>query len=303
MLLTYINNSKAPSSALACAEPAPRVLKAKKSAKVPGTGSPATVGWEGLQIGPSAQATPELPSLRGLNPPRISQEELSALLTDSGDAASGEPFDCLRTLSHDMRTPIASILALSEQMLRESGPGAESIRRVMRHAEHLMQMMDGFIAHSQARSESSYTSERLVEDLVDEAVLQAQDLARHRGMTLTVNGGENFLFVQVTSQLMVRALLNVLLNAIKYGEPGSAVTLDCNLSGSADQQNAEISVRNEVARPGSIPREAVLTKSCGIGLDFVQTVVRRHKGKLRVCIPASGTACVTLSLPCVAERI
>jgi CHASE2 domain-containing sensor protein/nitrogen-specific signal transduction histidine kinase len=209
-------------------------------------------------------------------------------------------------LSHDMRTPVASILAVTSQMRGQSQPQPQSgeqaersIQRIISHANELMRLMDGFLIESRAHGETLQLSERLIDDIVDDAVSQAQDLAALRGMQLHVRGSECFFFVQVASQLMVRALLNLLLNAIKYGEPGTEVLVELQQGGSVESPQVDIIISNTVASDKLKVDQSVITQGFGLGLDFVSTVIHRHQGQLRLDIPKSGQARVFIHLPCL----
>lgn len=242
--------------------------------------------------------------------PLVTPDEYLALLSlpdEEGAPApspAAESLEGLRALSYDMRSPVSSILALGEQLLSQDTSNSQAVQRIMRHAEQLMAMMEGFVAHSQARSAHLAKAERLIDDLIEDAIDQAQELARQRSIHLDVVGSEHFLFVNVSSRLVVRALLNVLLNAIEYSEPGSVVHLQCRQGGSADRPMAEVTVCNAVAAGlgDSAAEEPVLPPGFGQGLDFVRAVMGRHQGQLLTGIREAGQACLTLSLPCVVEQ-
>ena len=209
----------------------------------------------------------------------------------------------LRFLSHDMRTPVASILAVSQQM-KVIGQGHEQwlaeVGRVTGHADQLMQLMDGFLFESRAHSEQWALSERLMDDLLEDAIAQVRDLARARDMRIEVQSGEHFFFVQVSTMLIVRAFMNLLLNAVKYGQPGTTVDISMVLAASGAE--VDVVMRNRVAHDSAGIDETIITQGFGLGLDFVRTVVRRHQGQLITAIDqAGGDAQVCVRLPCSVE--
>ncbi len=86
---------------------------------------------------------PVAASQRSAFGPSITPDEMAALLTQPDDdkpayASAGDDF----AEAHDLRAPVASILALVEQMLREDR-GNSAVQRVKRHAQQLMAMVDG----------------------------------------------------------------------------------------------------------------------------------------------------------------
>lgn len=204
----------------------------------------------------------------------------------------------LSFLSHDMRTPVASILALSRQIQTLQGSPQQCVtdaRRVAGHAHQLMRLMDGFLFESMAQSEQLQLSQRLIDDLLDDAMAQVRDLASARSMQIGFDSGDRYFFVQVSTTLMVRAFMNLLLNAIKYGQRGTQISV---VAEPADSTSVRITISNRIGDVVAEVDETILTQGFGLGLDFVRTVVRRHQGELQMNIDkASGLAraCITLT--------
>lgn len=200
----------------------------------------------------------------------------------------------LQLLSHDMRTPIASIIAINRSAA--SGTMAEDIHR---HARTLLDMMDDFIFAIQAQAPRYNQVEALMDSLVDEAVHQVKDLAQARHMTLRLVQDEDPLFVSVDQRLFVRALVNVLVNAIRHGEPSGAIEL------SISRGQARLAPHWVCCRVCNLASTSVQShwsetgKSFGLGLDFVKTVLHRHGGEVRVQLPerTGGMVSVELLLP------
>lgn len=91
--------------------------------------------------------------------PLVTQDEMTALLSpqcpgnpNSMPVLLPNEVEGVCVVSHDMRSPVASILALGQQMLREEGSNTLAVQHVMRHAEQLLAMMDDVMTHTQARN-------------------------------------------------------------------------------------------------------------------------------------------------------
>ena len=209
----------------------------------------------------------------------------------------------LKFLSHDMRTPVASILAVCREMRTLQGVQASwlgDVDRVMVHADQLMRLMDGFLFESRAHAEQLTLKELLLDDLIEDAISQVRDLAQARGMRIEFRNGERYFFLQVSTMLMVRVFMNLLLNAIKYGQPGTRVTITAEPT--VDASAVAITLSNQVAEQTTAVDEAITTKGFGLGLDFVRTVVQRHQGQLHMNIHhPQGWAHVCVTLPCSIE--
>jgi CHASE2 domain-containing sensor protein/signal transduction histidine kinase len=205
----------------------------------------------------------------------------------------------LKFLSHDMRTPVASILAVCREM-RTQPADLTNVDRVMVHANQLMRLMDGFLFESKAHVEQLALTEHLLDDLLEDAMAQVRDLAHARGMRIEFRHGERYFFLQVSAMLMVRVFTNLLLNAIKYGQPGTLVSISAEPG--ALESAVAITLSNQVAEQSAAVDDTIITKGFGLGLDFVRTVVQRHQGQLSMNIGhPKGWAHVCVTLPCSIE--
>ena len=222
----------------------------------------------------------------------------AATVCDPTDA--DRRLQCLREFTHDMRTPAASILVLGEKQLAQDQLDRQAVERIMDHARQLIQMMEGFLAQTRVQEAALYTSERLVQDLLDDSLEQVRDLADQRGVKIAWRQEGACYFVQVASDLMVRAFTNLLVNAIKYGEPGSTIDLRCRPLRHAGGWAVAIELDNRIATlPGH--DHFALSGSCGMGLDFVRTVLSRHGGNLDLDLRSTGHARARITLPCEIE--
>jgi len=209
----------------------------------------------------------------------------------------------LQLLSHDMRTPIASIIALSRKPVPDTVVATESASYIHRHARTLLSMMDDFIFSIHAQAPHYKLVELLVDTLVDEAVYQVKDLAQAERMRLVQDFEETPQFVMADPRLLTRVLVNLLVNAIRYGAKDS----DIHISVTHDEvfhpsPCVRCTVSNTVGKLSQDPAQGFSTgKSFGLGLDFVQTVVHKHNGHLHMHLPktAGAIATVELALPLV----
>lgn len=99
------------------------------------------------------------------------------------------------------------------------------------------------------------------------------------------------------AELLERAVLNLLSNAIRHAAAGTAVQLSLKKQGS----RAVITVRNEgvPADPDEIfggAGQARMHGTAGLGLELVRKIMQLLGGSLLFCIPEDGTI-ATLALP------
>lgn len=203
----------------------------------------------------------------------------------------------LNFISHDIRAPAASILTLLE-MQREFPAQlaqAQLLARIERHAQAALSMAQGFVQLASAQADSY---QRLPFDLVGllhEAVDQAWEAAQARGVCLSLDCPHAQALVEGDRSLMLRAVGNVLGNALKFSPQAGAVY--CTLERRGDLWC--IGVRDE--GPGIAPElrarvfepfmsgdaagvqaGARRVRGVGLGLAFVDTVVRRHGGSIEL---------------------
>jgi CHASE2 domain-containing sensor protein/signal transduction histidine kinase len=203
----------------------------------------------------------------------------------------------LQLLSHDMRTPIASILALSRQQQTSSSviggarcaSDADTPLRIASHADKLLSMMDDFIYAIKAQEPHYKLTETLLESLVDDAIYQVKDLATNRQMRLVQTFDDEPQFVMVDARLFTRMLVNLLVNAVRHGKADSEILIVMGhhsaASASAHVSEAALSsvhitITNRVDdQPHALRFASSGPKGFGLGLAFVKTVIAKHRGE------------------------
>lgn len=212
----------------------------------------------------------------------------------------------LEFLSHDMRTPVAAIAAVAGRQIAKPTDGPQithSARDIIQYTERLMAMMDGFIDYSQATLSELKKDLHLVSNLLDDALSQVKDLAEQQHTRFVVEETEFPLAIECDAHLIVRALVNTLVNALHHGHAGGEVWVRTFLTSSDPQAMAVVEIHNQV---GDYPRHP-LVKGFGLGLEFVRMVMARHGGNMQASwwVPehsasqqeSEGLATLRLSLP------
>ncbi|WP_321882430.1 CHASE2 domain-containing protein [Paraburkholderia bannensis] len=222
--------------------------------------------------------------------------------------------DALRLLSHDMRSPQASIVALVETERERgtlaAGPVREVMDRIERYARRSLTLADDFVqlarAESQVYALEPTSLTELAIDASDEVWPQAS--AKHIHVE-TAFDGEEMGWINADRSLMTRALVNLLNNAVKYSPPntriicsiavveGSAPRVICSIRdqgyGIPLEDQAKLFEPFRRFHEGQRPE----VSGAGLGMAFVKTVVTRHGGDVHVeSMPDQGTT-VTMSLP------
>jgi CHASE2 domain-containing sensor protein/signal transduction histidine kinase len=207
--------------------------------------------------------------------------------------------EALRFLSHDMRAPQASILTLLEMHAAEPAamPAAKLTERVGRYARRTLDLADDFLRL--ARAERVRSAEFATVDLVallEEVHDEALELAGKRDTVLELDIGVEEALVNGDGDLLRRAALNLVSNAIKYsprgrrvriglaadalpdGHPGwSVFVIDQGHGISAEDLPRLFGRFTRLKREGQPEEDGI-----GLGLVFVKTVAERHGGRVEV---------------------
>ncbi len=225
----------------------------------------------------------------------------------------------LRFISHDMRSPQASILALLElQRMRPDVPMAvETLARIDRHARRTLDLAEEFVQLARAES-SEYQLElqdlsELLGEAVDEVWAQAQ--ARHVQVEIErahespePGDTDELALCDADRSLVTRAITNLLGNAIKYGPEHGHVR--CSVQRVAEGWRVAIAdqgpgmteaeqallfqqfsrLKSSSHAPGPSASGRSDPGGVGLGLVFVRTVVERHGGTVGIdSQPGRGT--------------
>jgi len=214
----------------------------------------------------------------------------------------------LAALSHDLRTPLTSLMAQAESLAQSAPPLAPAQRamadalraEMVRLSMLVMNLLD------MARIESGEVKLRRQWQPIEEAVgsalrAGAGALARHTVATRVPAG---LPLIQYDAVLIERVLANLLENAGKYTPPGSTVTIAA--APHDDWMQVTVSDDGPGLPPGQ--EEAVFEKfmrgeresakpGVGLGLAICRAIVEAHGGSIRALNRPGGGAAFVFTLP------
>ena len=199
----------------------------------------------------------------------------------------------LQLLTHDMRSPQTSILALLQQ-----SPGLEPtvVGRIAANARRTLALADGFVQF--ARAEASILVREPVDlcDVISEMADELWPQAQQRKIEFLQEGCDDPCLALGDRSLLARAFANLFQNAVKYSPAGAQIVVALV----RENGRARISVTDQ--GPGLSPEEmagvfepfkrfarpsAGGDAGAGLGLAFVRSVVVRHGGQV-TCTSAPG---------------
>ncbi len=212
-------------------------------------------------------------------------------------------------LSHDLRTPLAGIRAMSEAI--EDGLAPDTVaylRRISAEATRTTEMVDDMLALSRLHTGTTVRREPVAFDVIgDDIATTVTSLASGRGISVrATTSGHPVVIGDV--RFLARMLTNLLVNAIQYSREGGTVDLaidgdatevtvavsdSCGLDADEFSRMFDTGWRRDGART---PRSHTGSSGAGIGLAIVRAVVEAHHGTVSVA-PTSCGCVVTAVLP------
>ncbi|WP_243652442.1 CHASE2 domain-containing protein [Novosphingobium sp. PhB165] len=225
-------------------------------------------------------------------------------------AAQRQRDDILELLTHDMRSPQASILAVLDTAPTEN-IAPEEARRIRHYAERTLGLADGFVQLARAESLEYALEEVALGDMVIDATDDLWPQLTAKSISIDTCDMADRLIVRVERSLITRALINILENAIKYSPSGSRIRCTTSLEHGADGEPRAICTISDEG-PGLDEEQKLRiferfhrgalgagrrADGVGLGLSFVHTVLVRHDGEIRCTSDAGQGATFTLILP------
>ena len=225
------------------------------------------------------------------------------------EAAEKFQAELTQNVTHDLRTPLASIKAAASGLLADDMPSDPDIYRealtlIEEEADRLQRRVSNLL--SLARMEANEGA--LVLDWVDisDVIGRALDGMRPlwHGRTVVTDLPEELPMVRADFDQVETALRNLIENALLYSPPGTPLEI------SASPGLGQVLIRVRDYGPGIMPDEAehVFEKfyrgraarripGTGLGLPICRRIAEAHGGRIWVEHVPGGGAAVVLALP------
>ncbi len=196
-------------------------------------------------------------------------------------------------LAHEMRTPLNNLMGQTQQALGRVRT-AEDYQNLLvsnqEEYERLARMIASmlFLARTEQAAAALERQPVPLHELGAQLCEYFEGLAEERGMRLLNEARGS---IDADRELLRRALANLLANALRYGEPGTPITL----SSAASANGIEIAVHNRGPAIGAEhlphlferfyrcdPARQGAGESGGLGLAIVRSIMQLHGGEVRV---------------------
>lgn len=217
----------------------------------------------------------------------------------------------LRSISHDLRTPLTSISGNASNLLYNSGEFDEETKKqlysdIYDDSMWLVSLVENLLFIT--RFEDGRINLNISAELVDEVIAEALRHIDRRSTdyVITVENKEELLLARMDARLIIQVIINIVDNAVKYTPKGSEIHI------LAAREKDMVKVQISDNGPG-IPQEArqhvfdmfyTVTggtadgrRGLGLGLSLCKSIINAHGGEISVADNEPHGVVFTFTLP------
>lgn len=220
--------------------------------------------------------------------------------------------DLIATVTHELKTPLASMRVLVDTLLDGRCESADRAREyyglIAAENERLSRLIDNFLTFSRMERPKHAFNFTAVppSDVVAAAAASMAEKCQRPSCTLTVNVPDSLPAVRADRDALITVLLNLLENACKYTGDEKEIALGAYAAeGSVSFEVSENGIglsrrdrRRIFERFYQVDRSLSTTGGgCGLGLAIVKSIVDAHEGSVEVADRPEGGSIFTVRLP------
>jgi two-component system phosphate regulon sensor histidine kinase PhoR len=234
---------------------------------------------------------------------------------DRSEARAAEQMrvDFVANASHELRTPLSTLIGYTETLREQADeidpPTRERFLAVVHdEARRMQRIVEDLISLSRIEAEK-FTAPTDAVDLapmIEHALDSARRIADERGSALVHELARGLPPVAADRGQILQLLDNLVTNALRYGEPGTAVTVTARAEGS--MVHVVVADEGEGIAPEHIARvterfyridtsRSRSLRGTGLGLSIVKHIVERHRGRLSIDSKVGEGTSVHVLLP------
>ena len=231
------------------------------------------------------------------NEKNIREKEAAAVLAESEQLRA----NLLRTISHDLRTPLTTISGNADNLLHNGHSFDEETKRqiysdIYDDSVWLTNLVENLLYSTRIEEGrmALKPSPELLSEIFEEAMQHIR--SKLKGHTVTVFCEDDLMLVRADAKLIVQVIINLVDNALKYTPPETVVHIRSSKQG----KMAEIKIADTGNGISDAEKNKIFDKfycgenkiadnrrSLGLGLYLCKAIVEAH----------GGTICVTDNLP------
>ncbi|GAA4325010.1 ATP-binding protein [Pontixanthobacter gangjinensis] len=205
--------------------------------------------------------------------------------------------ELVANISHDLRTPVASIRGFVETLMIKKDELSEADKErymqiVLKDSDRLKKLVDDLFELSKLEAKQRELNAEPIQmaEIIQDTADKYRILAKEKGISINTIYSKDLPLVYGDIALIDRALQNIIDNAIAHCENGDVVTLD--LSRNEDEVKITVADTGSGISADELPhifdryrKGKFLTdseKGSGLGLAIVKKIMELHKVKIHV---------------------
>ncbi|MCB5186532.1 CHASE2 domain-containing protein [Methylobacillus caricis] len=220
--------------------------------------------------------------------------------------------EAFRFITHDIRSPLSSIISLVE--LQKFNPGENEERllnMIEKHADNALELADNFVQLTRAKSGNYQLHDLNLTDMLHEMIDEFWIKAYSRDITIKLQEAPTEARAMIDRTLFKRAIANLLSNAIKFSPDSTSILCSITRSGNdwrisvrdfgiGIDKNAQSQLFQSFSRVHQQSHPQI--EGTGLGLAFVHTVAIRHQGHAYVESEPGQGSTFYITIPRVQDK-
>ena len=200
----------------------------------------------------------------------------------------------LRSISHDLRTPLTSIYGNADNLLADSGRLDEETKRciymdIREDSYWLINVVQNLLSVTRLENKDVRLNKNveLIDDVIDEALLHTDRSLSDR--TIEFERSESDLFAEVDASLIGQVIVNLVNNAVKYTPDGSKIVI--RTGGGEGMITVSVSDNGPGVKEEELQNLFTLfytgsrkgadsRRGLGLGLGVCRSIVEAHGGEI-----------------------
>ena len=237
----------------------------------------------------------------------LKEKELNEILAKNEQVRA----NLLRAISHDLRTPLTSIMGNSDNLLvnnkmLDEDTKTQMYSEIYEDSLWLINLVENLLSITKledGKIKLNYTTE-LIDDIIDEALkhINRNKISHH----IMVEGFKELLFVKVDVRLIIQVFINLIDNAVKYTPEGSTIIVRVT----KNESKAIINVIDNGPGIKEDDKDRIFEmfyigdniiadgrKSLGLGLSLCKSIINAHGCEITVSNNDPTGTIFTFDLP------
>jgi len=215
----------------------------------------------------------------------------------------------IRTVSHDLKTPIISIQGFSARLLKTEGnhlgeQGKDALKRIMTSADRMESLVLDLLNLSQVGETDSHFRRVSIRDIITEVISSLENTIRNNAIRVTVS--DDLPEIYCDEGRIFQVFENLIVNGVRFTKDAESPTIEI---GYKEREEAhEFYVRDNGIGIDPKDHQRIFdmfcrlaeikdSKSTGLGLTIVQRIINRYNGRVWVDSEKGKGATFYFTLP------